>query len=239
MVTMEKFWSKAPTCSSGKEIDFLQSFLLTPGIGMLMMKQPHVLHLTMKASTKQEIVLTVLVMITILMAGFHVTVSFFPDDWCALYQSQVNDECQGIRFHEYTIPIIELELRLMDLPYISEAHVLPVLDHETGGLVAALVRLQKQTVNQIFGDITLRRIREDLAARNMASYKLPVLLRVLRDDEQVPLTASGKTLKKESLRKYFNISGYLPDQYAVDGVENWGNKLDTAASTRLFDWGGL
>ncbi|PQE06802.1 acyl- synthetase protein [Rutstroemia sp. NJR-2017a BBW] len=58
-----------------------------------------------------------------------------------------------IRFHEYTTPIVELELRLMDLPYLSEAHVLPVLDHETGGLVAALVRLQKQTVNPIFGDI--------------------------------------------------------------------------------------
>lgn len=127
----------------------------------------------------------------------------------------------------------------MDLPYISEAHVLPVLDHESGGLVAALVRLRKQTVNQVHGDITLRHIREDLAARNMVSYKLPTLLRVLRDDEQVPLTASGKALKKESLRKYFNISGYLPDQYAADGVEYWGNKLDTAASTRLFDWGGL
>lgn len=127
----------------------------------------------------------------------------------------------------------------MDLPYISEAHVLPVLDHESGGLVAALIRLQKQKPDQGHGDITLRQIREDLAARNMVSYKLPVLLRVLQDDEQVPLTASGKALKKESLRKYFNISGHLPDGYVTDGVEYWGNKLDTAAPTRLFDWGGL
>lgn len=203
------------------------------------MKQPRLLHLTMKAFTKQEIMLTVLVMITILMAGFHVTVSLLPDDWRVLYQSQINDECQGIRFHEYTINVLELELRLMDLPYISEAHVLPVLDHETGGLVAALVRLRKQKVEQDHGDITLRHIREGLAANNVASYKLPTLLRVLRDDEQVPLTASDKALKKESLRKYFDISGHLPDQYAVDGVEYWGNKLDTAAATRLFDWGGL
>lgn len=122
----------------------------------------------------------------------------------------------------------------MDLLYISEAHVLPVRDHEAGGLVAALLRVRKQ-----YGNISLQRIRADLATNNMVSYKLPTLLRVLQEDERVPLTASGKTLKRESLLKYFNIAKYMPENYAVEGVEYWGNKLDLAAPTRLYDWGGL
>ncbi|CAI7670299.1 unnamed protein product [Penicillium bialowiezense] len=140
-----------------------------------------------------------------------------------------------VRFHEYTISIPELERQLLELPYIAEAHVLPVKDHGAGGLVAALVRLQKQ---EGYG-ITLKQIRNDLAATNLASYKLPTLLRVLRDEEEVPLTPSEKVLKRECLRKFFQISEYIPDSYAVEGVEYCGNKLDATASSRVFDWGGL
>ncbi|KAE8163745.1 hypothetical protein BDV40DRAFT_311493 [Aspergillus tamarii] len=140
-----------------------------------------------------------------------------------------------VRFHEYTISLPELERQLLDLSYITEAYVLPVKDHGAGGLAAALVRLQKQE-----GDsTTLKRIRDDLAATNLASYKLPTLLRVLQNGEQVPLTSSEKVLKRECLRKFFHISEYIPDPYAVEGVEYWGNQLDLAASSRVFDWGGL
>jgi malonyl-CoA/methylmalonyl-CoA synthetase len=97
------------------------------------------------------------------------------------------------------------------------------------------VRLQKQEDDSI----TLKRIRDDLAATNLASYKLPTLLRVLQNEEQVPLTSSDKVLKRECLRKFFHISEYIPDPYAVEGVEYWGNQLDLAASSRVFDWGGL
>ncbi|CAI7647494.1 unnamed protein product, partial [Penicillium discolor] len=139
-----------------------------------------------------------------------------------------------VRFHEYTISIPGLERQILDLPYITEAHVLPVKDHGAGGLVAALVRLQKQE-----GDsITLKWIRDDLAATNLASYKLPTLLRVLQSEEQVPLTPSEKVLKRECLQKFFHISEYIPDPYAVEGVEYCGNQLDLAASSRVFDWGG-
>ncbi|KMP02954.1 acyl-CoA synthetase [Coccidioides immitis H538.4] len=145
-----------------------------------------------------------------------------------------------VRFHEYRISVLEIEQILTDLGYISEAHVIPVPDHEAGGLVSALVRIRKRNaVTEEHGDITLQKIRQDLAAANIAAYKLPALLRVLRDHEQVPLTASGKVLKKQCLQKFFDISGYLPDQYAVDGVEYWGNKLDLTASTRVDDWGEL
>ncbi|KAL4802408.1 hypothetical protein BDV18DRAFT_163812 [Aspergillus unguis] len=140
-----------------------------------------------------------------------------------------------VRFHEYTISIPQLERQLLDLPYITEAHVLPVKDHGAGGLVAALVRLRKQEG----ASTTLKQIRDDLAATNLPSYKLPTLLRVLQNEEKVPLTPSDKVLKKECLRKFFHISEYIPDPYAMEGVEYWGNQLDLAVSSRVFDWGGL
>lgn len=195
------------------------------------MKQPLAPPLTRRDSTKQAIKPTASVIITISKEGFHPTVRYF-------YISNVLIRLTNqtvVRFHEYTISIPELERQLLDLPYITEAHVLPVKDHGAGGLVAALVRLQKQE-----GDsITLKRIRDDLAATNLASYKLPTLLRVLRNEEQVPLTPSEKVLKRECLRKFFHISEYIPDPYAVEGVEYCGNQLDLAASSRVFDWGGL
>ncbi|KAL7940720.1 acyl-CoA synthetase-like protein [Trichoderma barbatum] len=147
--------------------------------------------------------------------------------------------CDWVRFHEYTISVLELEQRLMDLSYISEAHVLPVRDHKAGGLAAVLVRLSKQKANDKAHDITLQTIREDLAGMGVVSYKLPTLLGFIQDGEQVPQTASGKAQKTEALRKYFNIVGHLPDHYEHEGVEYWGNELDMATSSRLFDWGGL
>lgn len=112
-------------------------------------------------------------------------------------------------------------------------------DHHAGGLAAALVRLCKQDTDEKAHNITLRTIREDLAGAGVVEYKLPTLLRIIPDVEQVPHTASGKAQKKEALRKYFNIIGHMPDEYEHEGVEYWGNELDLATSARLFDWGGL
>ncbi|RFU75463.1 acyl- synthetase [Trichoderma arundinaceum] len=147
--------------------------------------------------------------------------------------------CDWVRFHEYTISVLELEQRLMDLPYISEAHVLPVRDHEAGGLAAALVRLRKQNPGEEMHSITLQTIRQDLASAGVVSYKLPTLLRILQEGERVPYTASGKAQKKAALKEHFNIDGHLPHDYAQQNVQYWGNKLDTDTSSRLFDWGGL
>lgn len=155
------------------------------------------------------------------------------------YYFDGRNSCDWIRFHEYTISVLELEQRLMNLPYISEAHVLPVRDREAGGLVAALVRLCKQDDDDQQHNIDLRIIRDDLARAGMVSYKLPTILRLLEEEEEVPYTASGKVQKKEALWRYFGVADCMPDEYAHEGVEYWGNKLDLDASSRLFDWGGL
>lgn len=229
---MVKSSSKAQSDSPSKNtFHLLPSIRLLTQTVTLAMKQPLALPLTRRGSTKQAIRPAASVTITISKEGFHQTVRY---SYISYTHIKVTNQTV-VRFHEYTISIPELERQLLELPYIAEAHVLPVKDHGAGGLVAALVRLQKQ---EGYG-ITLKQIRNDLAATNLASYKLPTLLRVLQDEEEVPLTPSEKVLKRECLRKFFQISEYIPDSYAVEGVEYCGNKLDATASSRVFDWGGL
>lgn len=122
-----------------------------------------------------------------------------------------------IRTTEYTISVLELEHKLLELPYISEAYSLPVLDYEEKGMPAALVRMHMSGLEQ---RINLKRIRDDLA-KNMETYKLPRLLRILGDGEIIPKTRSQKVLKKEALRIFFGIEGVRPLEYCVEGVEFW------------------
>lgn len=236
-----KFWPKAPGCLPSKDAYrfFLKQFLLTSNLVTLTMTSSPVVLLTMKGFTRRAILLVESGIDIFSTAGFHATVSYTAFKWFAQV-SRLISLCQGIRFHGFKIPVLELEQRLMALPYITEAYILPVKDHEAGGLAAALVRLQKTKTKAVNGDnIDLKRIRNDLAATNMASSKFPALLRVLCDDEQVPTTISSKALKKECLRKYFQISGHIPADYAVDAVEYWGNQLDSTTSARVFEWGDI
>lgn len=132
---------------------------------------------------------------------------------------------------------MQLEQRLMELPYVSEAHVLPVLDYEAQGLAAALIRLRKSTLCQEeHSKIDLGKIREDLSS-TLELYKLPTLLRILRDGEELPRTESEKVLKSKALEKYFHLSGYRPRDYSVEGVECWSTLVDTSLYKRPWDCG--
>ncbi|KAJ5598163.1 hypothetical protein N7537_008247 [Penicillium hordei] len=133
--------------------------------------------------------------------------------------------CDWVKIQEHMVSVLDLEQHLLDLPYVSEAYVLPILDHESGGQLAALIRLPKQERLGESGSINLRMIRGDLTARGLVPYRLPTMLRILHEEEQVPQTASDKVLKKECLRKYFNIFAGSPYQYPAEGVEYWGIKL--------------
>ncbi|KAJ5112956.1 acetyl-CoA synthetase-like protein [Penicillium angulare] len=122
-----------------------------------------------------------------------------------------------INFLDCKISVLELEEHLLRLSYISEAHILPVLDHETRGVAAALVRL-----NCGDSDINLQRVRDDLSL-GLERYKLPALLYILKAEEEVPRAASDKVLKTQALDKFFRIRGYRPRDYHVDGVECLSN----------------
>ncbi|KAJ5260480.1 hypothetical protein N7478_012085 [Penicillium angulare] len=118
-----------------------------------------------------------------------------------------------INFLDRKISVLELEENLLRLSYISEAHVLPVLDHETRGVAAVLVRLSREN-----SEINLQKIRDDLSL-GLERYKLPALLYILKAGEDVPKAASDKVLKTQALDKFFRIRGYRPREYCVDGVE--------------------
>ncbi|KAH8820208.1 hypothetical protein F5884DRAFT_865877 [Xylogone sp. PMI_703] len=154
-----------------------------------------------------------------------------------------------ILFYGYRIPILELESSLMNLPYILEAFVIGAPDHEAKELPAAIVRLRKPYHSpherlsgaELPGDyhITLQRIRRDLSA-TLAIHKLPAMLRILNDGEDVPRTPSDKPIKRGLLKNFFNISDFVTPKYCEPNVEYWGNHCEqTRSQTRPWDWCGL
>lgn len=118
------------------------------------------------------------------------------------------------------------ETRLLKLPYISEAYVLPIMDYEARELVAAVIRLKDEVSNDVRSEVNLRKIRDDLALTT-ESYKLPRVLRVLQEGEKIPMTPSEKARKNEIREKYFKLSGYRPTDYTVPGVEFYRNEVDS------------
>lgn len=127
----------------------------------------------------------------------------------------------------------EVEKELMDLPYVSEAYILAVRDYDARELVAAVVRLcsPNGTQGSDLGEkkpeqeINLRKIRDDLSS-TLEPWKLPVLCYILQDGEKLPVSPSDKVLKPQMREQFFKISGYRPADYAVPGVEFWGDSVD-------------
>lgn len=122
----------------------------------------------------------------------------------------------------------------MDLPYVSEAYVLPVMDYEVRTLAATVIRLCSPHVARGSGlgdknpdhlEINLRKIRDDLSS-TLELWKLPTLCYILQDGETVPVSGSGKVLKPLMREQFFQVSGYRPADYAVPGVEFWGDSVD-------------
>ncbi|OJJ36072.1 hypothetical protein ASPWEDRAFT_172859 [Aspergillus wentii DTO 134E9] len=136
-----------------------------------------------------------------------------------------------IRFLGYKVPILEVEMRLLELPFISEGCILSVLDEDNNGLEAALVRLQPGT-----DQLSLKALREHLAA-NLPMYMLPAMLRILRDGEEIPRTPSLKVLRRDTVKKYFTRS---EKQELPSDVEQWDFQRDRdTLAPRAWDWCGL
>ncbi|KAK6544053.1 hypothetical protein TWF694_000766 [Orbilia ellipsospora] len=96
------------------------------------------------------------------------------------------------------------------------------------GLVAALVRISSHNAGVNNPEtINLQKIRDHLA-KEMDLYKLQILLRILKDEDQIPLTDSGKAIKREMLQRYFHITDYMPQEYTTENVEYCGKQIDVA-----------
>lgn len=138
-----------------------------------------------------------------------------------------------ILFQSFQISTIRVENGLMDLPYISEACVLGVPFPDAKSLCAAIIRtkpLDKDSVDD-GQPISLARIRSDLSRRGgkgqdgLPTSMQPVLLRVLTDEENIPLTVSGKPIKREVCRRFFTETGLWSEEDATPGVESWWARL--------------
>ena len=125
-----------------------------------------------------------------------------------------------------------MEIRLIELPFISEACIVSIPDKDASTRVAALVRF-----HQDFSNGNLITIREHLSDK-LLYYKLPTALRVLRNGEEIPLTVSGKVIRKRVVEQYFPLTGYC--QLPAD-VKLWDVRDDQKnnGSRKAWDWAGL
>lgn len=120
----------------------------------------------------------------------------------------------------------------MELPFISEACIVSIPDKEASTRVAALIRF-----HQDFSSGNLITVRKHLSEK-LLHYKLPTALRVLRNGEEIPLTVSGKVIRKKVAETYFPLTEYC--QLPAD-VEIWDirGEQKNDGSQRAWDWAGL
>lgn len=125
----------------------------------------------------------------------------------------------------YKISALDIERELLSLPYVAEAMVVGVPDDEFGQRVAAVVTLRTDEMALKF----LREHRRDPAAldlddlradarQRLAGYKLPTLLRVLK--EEIPKSPTGKVVKRTLGPLYFAPGAYVDDPE----VQVWTSK---------------
>ncbi|KAK5996008.1 Acyl-CoA ligase oryP [Cladobotryum mycophilum] len=143
-----------------------------------------------------------------------------------------------IKYRGMKVSIVETEMQLLQLPFISEGCILPVSHPSYGHIVAALIRLRDpkalhktQTVENL--DLTALR---DVLRDKLPVFMLPTALRILEEGEEVPRTASLKVVRAKAAAEYFPLSndGELPSNVETTDLndqEVWPQKA--------WDWGGL
>lgn len=123
------------------------------------------------------------------------------------------NRAEVIRYRGLRVPILEVEESLLALPYISEAYVVPILDVFAGGSrVAAVVRLRRDplTNNTAASSLSLHTLRAELSS-SLPEFKLPTLLRILTDGEDVPRSQAGKPAPRYIATTFFpqSVEGSL------------------------------
>ncbi len=83
--------------------------------------------------------------------------------------------------------------------------------------------------------MSLSSLRKHLATESMLPvYKLPTLLRLVEEHEQLPTTKTGKP-SKEMARSLFS-----PEAYENGGkVELWDFDMREDFPTKVWDWAGI
>lgn len=97
-----------------------------------------------------------------------------------------------------TISTVEVERALMALGYFEEATVVAVPVSESVQLCGAVVRPKEAQR----AEVSLGRVRSDLEGK-LDGEKRPVAMRILKQDEELPMTATGKPVKRQVIEDFF------------------------------------
>ena len=143
----------------------------------------------------------------------------------------------------------------MDLPYVEDACVLGIPYHEARQLCGVVIKLRPTSPPSLSPSspqpavIALSKIRSDLSnAGVLPAYMFPVVLRILKESENIPLTHSGKPIKRQILSQYFLTTDSFPAENLPEGVEYCGCGVPNAndmqggtgtGTSRPWDWGGM
>ncbi|KAM0743986.1 hypothetical protein ACQRIT_001300 [Beauveria bassiana] len=160
-----------------------------------------------------------------------------------------------VRFGHLEFPAAEVERALLNLPYISEACVIGVPFRNPPQLCAAIIREHPAQDSDSSRSAASRPAAASLGGVRSALqdsgvlplYMLPFLLRVLGENEALPLTQSGKVAKGAALKAFFGGAGPHSADSLPAAVEVWNSipaadKLGVAEgekTRRAWDWGGL
>ncbi|KAB8263439.1 hypothetical protein BDV32DRAFT_136076 [Aspergillus pseudonomiae] len=139
-----------------------------------------------------------------------------------------------IRFSGWKVLAPEVESELAKHPLVSEAIVFGIQDTSAGQLVAALVVIGGDDSDKT--SLDLPSVRRWLAVeRRMNAYKLPTVLRVVRKNQALPMTLSGKFIKRKIRDIFFS-------QEELDSGRVQVHDLSTQEpdiGNRPFDWAGI
>lgn len=124
----------------------------------------------------------------------------------------------------------------MGLAYIADACVVAVPDYESKQLCGAIIRLKRGYART---DINLDKIRSDLRGV-VPTFMLPTLLRVMHEQELLPLTVSGKPIKKQIVKHYFGTMDWFPSNTPPEGVEYCSSAPSILEEDpKPWDWCGV
>ncbi|KAM5447322.1 hypothetical protein MaudCBS49596_006086 [Microsporum audouinii] len=106
-----------------------------------------------------------------------------------------------IKHHAYKVPIPELEMQLLKLPYVDEIYAVPVPDPTVGEHIAVLVRLKSGAQGTA---LSLQKLREDLlSVSTLPAGYLPTMFRILARGEDIPRSYTGKPLRRQIVKDFF------------------------------------
>lgn len=126
----------------------------------------------------------------------------------------------------------DIEEKIACLPEIREVMVLRVIDEISAEQVGTIIKLSNPTASMTLKDLRFQLTMKELLPR----YKLPIALKVLRPEEQIPTSNAGKPSKVRAGEEFFP-SGWTKSK----DIQIWKGEEDEEKEMprKAFDWAGI